>query len=560
MLSRSLLRVKGSIRAFSPCVNALHLTKAANSTSMGQVPHAFALINMKFSSESQSRYINDMVEMYSKPQINMTDLLISRHNFKNKALIYIDGDDLKTYTYEDCERLSSHLAILLADQGVQKGDRIAVMLPKSPQIVIAALALWRMGCIFVPLFAAFEKDAIRIRLSDSCAKIVITDTVNRDKFNFTSTEGLNVDFMTTIIDSKKDTKHNQYSLIRSSDVVFSLRNFEDKKGFDRYPSPVLISPADTICLLYTSGTTGLPKGVTIPAFSLASFHVYMEQGLGLQSDTTEHHGANLSQRYLSIADPAWAYGLYYNLIGPLLTGISLTYVAGVFDPHKVLRALADYKITHFAAAPSAYRALCAYDQSEKSSSSVRDEKEGIFSILRDNLQCASSAGEPLNPEIIDWWRGKMKGRTIADHYGQSEAGMMVNWHWADGLLAPKTQGITEEWTLKGSMGRGMDGFRMVCLKHEDGVVNGEILNEAGELAVDLSASPLMWFQGYLNNPERSREAFTACKKYYLTGDTVTQKGDNNNDSVFWFSSRKDDVIKSSGKKFDMLLVKYGSLR
>jgi acetyl-CoA synthetase len=503
-------------------------------------------------------YVDEMISMYSTPQINMTDLMINRHLESNPALFYLEEDDVtRTYSYADCERYSSQLSALLANKGLEKGDRVAVMLPKSPQLVFAALGLWRMGYVFVPLFAAFERDAIKIRLEDSGAKVVITDIINRNKFNFIFETDYDIDLVTTIIDSKLDTEVEQKTRILASDTVYSLANFQQQEFSSvNVSAPVTISPQDTICLLYTSGTTGLPKGVAIPAFSLASFHAYMEHGLGLQSSiTADHAGSPPSQlqshqRYLSIADPAWAYGLYYNLIGPLLTGIPPTYLSGSFDPQRLLKALETLEVTHFAAAPSAYRALCAYDQKNNEVSVTAAEKDSMFLKIKENLQCASSAGEPLNPEIIDWWRSKMSGRSIADHYGQSETGMTVNWHWADGLKAA-TEGMDgvdsiPEWTLKGSMGRSMAGFRMVCLAHTEGVVEREVMNEPGELAVDLTASPLMWFRGYLNNPHRSSEAISACKKYYLTGDTVTHKKDELSDNIFWFSTRKDDVIMQSG--------------
>ena len=489
--------------------------------------------------------------------------MIGRHIQSNPALHYVEDDVTTTYTYADCEQYSNQLALLLANQGLQKGDRVAVMLPKSPQLVMAALAIWRLGCVFVPLFAAFEQTAIKVRLEDSGARAVISDTSNRHKFDFTAN---NITKITTIIDNKLDTAAGQGSMISKWDVVYSLTSFQEQQQAATARAtqfPVHISPKDTICLLYTSGTTGLPKGVTIPAFALASFQAYMEHGLGLSlqppdTDTTiataddslHSTSAMPPQRYLSIADPAWAYGLYYNLIGPLLVGIPPTYLAGGFDPQKLLRALASGQITHFAAAPSAYRALCAYDQTEETTCALSENKAATFQQLQQHLQCASSAGEPLNPEIIDWWRTRMKGRSIADHYGQSETGMTVNWHWREGLLAPTdgegAEAMSQEWTLKGSMGKAMEGFRMVCVAHTEGVVDCEVRDEPGELAVDLTASPLMWFEGYLNNPQRTREALSACGQYYLTGDTVTVKEDDSGDDVFWFSSRKDDVIKSSG--------------
>jgi acetyl-CoA synthetase len=95
-----------------------------------------------------------MIEMYSQPEINMTELMIGRHLKSNPALHYVDDDLTTTYTHADCERYSNQLAALLAaHHGLEKGDRVAVMLPKSPQLVFAALGLWRMGLVFVPLFA-----------------------------------------------------------------------------------------------------------------------------------------------------------------------------------------------------------------------------------------------------------------------------------------------------------------------------------------------------------------------------------------------------------------------
>jgi acyl-coenzyme A synthetase/AMP-(fatty) acid ligase len=194
--------------------------------------------------------------------------------------------------------------------------------------------------------------------------------------------------------------------------------------------------------------------VSIPAFSLASFHVYMQLGLGLacgdidssvpscplspcatssapaltatvHTNPTTVHTIPGYQRYMSSADPAWAYGLYYNLIGPLLIGIPMTYLHGPFSTKRLVNALHKHSITHYASSPSAYRAIRADDVN--GSLGVSDEQ---WAAIAQTLQCASSAGEPLNTEIIEWWQSRMQGKVVADHYGQSEAGMMVNWHWA----------------------------------------------------------------------------------------------------------------------------------
>ncbi|CAE7770668.1 Acsm3, partial [Symbiodinium microadriaticum] len=423
------------------------------------------------------------------------------------------------------------------------------MLPKGPHIVIAALATWRLGAVYVPLFTAFGPEAIGIRLKDANANIVITDQANRSKFN-----GLVEELCLKMVSVSEDN-----SCLPHGDIAFSLDSLVRSNAY--VAPPVQISCSDDIILLYTSGTTGLPKAVSIPAVALASFHVYMQLGLGLSCGDIDSSVSSCPlppcassslttssryQRYLSTADPAWAYGLYYNLVGPLLIGIPATYLTGPFASSHVVRSLQNFKITHFASSPSAYRAIKADDVSGALGASDEDWRD-----IAETLQCSSSAGEPLNPEIIRWWQGRMSGKLIADHYGQSEAGMMVNWHWVDSPtcstigknLRLMSSGKEKSWIQVGSMGRSMPGFRLVVLNDED----QEVAEECGQLAVDLYHSPLMWFKGYRNDSERTQRAHSHTGRYYLTGDVVHME-ELAEIPTFWYSSRGDDVITSSGNR------------
>lgn len=382
-------------------------------------------------SKTKSIYVEEVLEMYSTPSLSIQHLLVTRHPSPNPALYYEDKATMEmlTLSYGDLDILSSQFATILSSLGVVKGSKIGVMLPKGPHIMIAALAIWRLGAVYVPLFTAFGPDAALIRLKDADAHVAITDESNRFKFEkLVSTLNLN---MVTVVDKEES--------LRSGDTPLSIESL--RSGAVPSIPPTKISSDEDIMLLYTSGTTGLPKAVPIPAFALASFHVYMQAGLGLACGDIEsavpscplpprvdssHPSGTRYQRYLSTADPAWAYGLYYNLIGPLLIGIPATYLSGPFSAPQLIGALSKHRVTHFASSPSALRAVKARDM--EGSLGVSDAD---WNSIASTLQCTSSAGEPLNPEVMKWWEGRLGGKVIADHYGQSEAGMLVNWHWLD---------------------------------------------------------------------------------------------------------------------------------
>jgi acetyl-CoA synthetase len=152
---------------------------------------------------------------------------------------------------------------------------------------------------------------------------------------------------------------------------------------------------------------------------------------------------------------------------------------------------------------------------------------------------------------------------LADHYGQSELGMLVNCHWGDCLLPGQSpHSLTATYPI-GTMGHAMPGYRCTTLSPEEvEIFPGRQQHEkncSGQLAIDISSSPLYWFQGYLNQPHRTAKCHSKSQQYYLTGDLVHQ-GQNPDDdltvpaavgrqeesSLFWYISRNDDIITSSG--------------
>ncbi len=380
---------------------------------------------------------------------------------------------------------AARFANLLKSRGIGPGDRVAVMLPRVPDLLIAAMGIWRAGAVYQPLFTAFGPKAIEHRLGTSQAKLVITDPVNRPKLN----DVPNAPLIAVITPVSGPAK------IAEGDIDLAAELAKQSADF----APVARNQDDLFLLMSTSGTTGLPKGVPVPIKALVAFRTYMTDAVDLRAGDI----------YWNIADPGWAYGLYYAVVGPLLLGHATTFFDGPFTVETTYKLILDHGVNNLAGAPTAYRLLIAAGA-------------GPASAVKGRLRVVSSAGEPLNPEVIRWFRENLDA-PIADHYGQTELGMCVNNH----------HGIAHEVRV-GSAGFAMPGFRMAVLDSQDKELGP---NVPGVLAVDVAKSPALWFKGYLKETTP-----TIHGGYYRTGDTVELEPSGH----ISFVGRADDVITSSG--------------
>lgn len=409
-----------------------------------------------------------------------------RHALPGRIALFWEGRDgsRSTWTFAQLKEASARFAAFLHGQGVRPGDTVAGLLPRTPELLITILGTWRLGAVYQPLFTAFGPKAIEYRLQASAARLVVTDAANRPKLD----EVPDVPAILTVSGPRGQG-------IRQGDFSFWAELEAQEASF----APVPRRADDPFLLMFTSGTTGPSKPLQVPLKAIVAFAGYMRQAIDLRPEDA----------FWNLADPGWAYGLYYAVTGPLALGHPTTFYDGPFTVESTCRIVRQYGITNLAGSPTAYRLLMA----------AREEVEGQ---LRGRLRVVSSAGEPLTPEVIRWFAERLQA-PIHDHYGQTELGMVLCNH--HGLDHP---------VHLGAAGYSVPGHRVVVVDEQ---LNELPPGQPGILAVDRRQSPLFWFQGYLGVPTR---AFAG--HYYLSGDTV----ERNEDGSISFIGRNDDVITTAG--------------
>lgn len=404
----------------------------------------------------------------------------------------------RDWTFAELKRRSSQFADVLSELGVGKGDRVACLLPRTPELLITILSVWRLGAVYQPLFTAFGPKAIEHRLALAKTRVVITDEANSSKL-------AGLEHLATII---------QVGATAGSDVRDFWSSLEGRK---EELKPTACDSQDPFLMMFTSGTTGLPKPMLIPLRAIAAFVAYMRDAVGLRE----------GDAFWNLADPAWGYGLYYAVTAPLAMGVTTVFHEASFSVDSTYATIAEYGITNLAGSPTAFRMLMA-------------DGPGKAETIKGQMRAVSSAGEALNPEIIRWFDQNL-GVTIHDHYGATELGMVLCNH--HGLDHP---------VRIGSAGYSTPGHRVVVLSPEGNELG---VGVPGELALDIAGSPLMWFTGY-----HGRETPALGDTYFRSGDTV----ELNDDDSISFVGRADDVITTSGYRvgpFDVesALLEHGAV-
>ncbi|WP_339193232.1 acetate--CoA ligase [Aeribacillus sp. FSL W8-0870] len=425
-------------------------------------------------------------------KINAAYEAIDRHADgakKNKvALYYRDANRDEKYTFEEMKELSNKAANVLKQYtDLQKGDRVFVFMPRSPELYFVILGAIKLGAIVGPLFEAFMESAVKDRLEDSEAKVIVTTKELLPRVP---------------IDELPALKH---VVVVGEDVKEEGKIIDFFAHFENASKDLEIEWVDRrdgLLLLYTSGSTGKPKGVLHVHNAMIQHYQTAKWVLDLKEEDI----------YWCTADPGWVTGTVYGIFGPWLLGVTNVIVGGRFSPDYWYETIEKYGVTVWYSAPTAFRMLM----------SAGDElvKKYNLSSLRHIL----SVGEPLNPEVIRWGM-KVFNKRIHDTWWMTETGghLICNYPCMD--IRP------------GSMGKPIPGVKAAII---DDHGNELPPNRMGNLAIKKGWPSMM--QAIWNNPEKYESYFIG--DWYVSGDSAYM----DEDGYFWFQGRVDDVIMTSGER------------
>lgn len=402
------------------------------------------------------------------------------------AMWWVDdhGNERK-FNFSDFKVRSSKLANVLKDQGIGKGDRVFLLLPRVPEWWESMLALMRLGAIIMPGTSQLKPKDIKYRFEASQGVAIITDEENAPKVDEIAAEIPQL--KTKIVVGNREGWLSFEELVSKASSDFTVENTRSD---------------DPAMLFFTSGTTGYPK---------MTVHTQASYGIGHQITGKYWLDLRPDDLHWNLSDTGWAKAAWSSFFGPWNMGaaVFVHHSTGKFDAKSTLEMLEKYPITTLCGPPTAYRVFV-----------LEDLKQYNFSTLR---HCVA-AGEPLNPEVIEVWE-EATGTIIRDGYGQTESVLLVG---SFPCLKVKY----------GSMGKPSPGFYVSVIDE-----NGNELEpgQEGDIAVRIKPNrPVGLFKEYWNDPERT--AATVRGDWYITGDRAVK----DEDGYFWFVGRADDVIISSG--------------
>ena len=398
-----------------------------------------------------------------------------------------EGDLAAQHSFWDLKAESNRFANVLRDLGLRRGDRVFLMLPRIPQWYMAVLGMIKMGVLPMPATTMCTPKDIEYRINTAEANLAITDTDGIGRVEEAAGNCPSLKTLMLVGDEKKGWSSYDQAMVEAS---LYLEEVQPTKSDD----PMLI--------YFTSGTVGNPKMV---------LHTQASYGLAHVVTAKYWHDLRHTDLQWTISDTGWAKAAYGKLFGQWKQGAAVLQhdARGRFDPALTLNLLERYGATSFCAPPTVYRLLVLEDLSKHD--------------LR-NLRHCTSAGEPLNPEVIKQWEDGT-GLMIYDGYGQTETVLLV----ANYRCLP---------VKSGSMGKPVPGFQIAIVDEEGVELPAE---EEGQIAVKVVPErPAGMFTGYWRDPETTSQVFQG--DWYLTGD----KAFKDVDGYFWFVGRADDVIISAG--------------
>ncbi len=398
------------------------------------------------------------------------------------ALFVKSANGFAPISYLDIARASNRLAHALAARGIGAGDRVAILAPQSPQVLVSHLAIYKLNAVAVPLSAVFGREAIAYRLQDSGAKGLITDAASLPK-----------------IPAHLDSLSLKICL---DGATFGVAGFDDLlAGASDAPLAIDSTPDDPALMIYTSGTTGQPKG------ALHAHRVLIGHVTG--QDFTHGFPPHPGDRMWTPSDWAWAGGLLNTLLPALAHGVPVVVQPpGKFDPEAAFALMAQAQVRNVFIPPTALKMMRSVPRPR--------ERFGF------ELRSVGSAGEALGAETFAWGRETL-GVSVNEFYGQTECNYVIGSSAALGVARA------------GATGKAVPGHEVAILRPDGTQCEA---GEMGQIAVR-APNPVM-FLGYWNRPEATAEKFR--HGWMLTGDVAQMDADG----YIHFQGRDDDIITSAG--------------
>ena len=462
---------------------------------------------------------------FSGGKLNVAYNCLDRHVKAGKgdivALIW-EADEpgkAKRYTYNDLLKEVSKVANAMKELGLKKGDRVTIWLPMIPELAIIMLACARIGVIHSIVFGGFSKEAVKDRIKDSDSKLLFTsdETVRSGKFYPKIADIVKIINDVPTIEQVIVVKRSGRDVPHTDKDIWYYDFIEGKSD---ECDPEQMDSEDTLFLLYTSGTTGKPKGVK---HTTAGYILY----------TSFSHRVVFNYKdgdiWYCTADIGWITGHSYIIYGPLANGATSLMFEGVPtypDVDRFWQICEDHKVTHFYTAPTAIRAIMRYGDDHVN-------KHDLSS-----LKVLGTVGEPINPEAWTWYH-RVVGKSqcpIVDTYWQTETGGFI-----------MTPIATATPTKPGSCCMPFFGIKPVIFDLEGNQVTEP--NEGGYFTIQNPWPGML--RDVWGNTERFKSTyFEKYPGYYYTGDGARR----DEDGYYWILGRLDDVIKVSGHRIGTMEV------
>ncbi len=451
---------------------------------------------------------------------NAVDRHVEQGRADQFALIYDSPvtNTLKKFTFRELRDEVAKFAGALAGQGVQKGDRVIIYMPMVPEAVIAMLACARIGAIHSVVFGGFAPRELATRINDAKPKLIVSAScgieVNRViKYKPLLDEAIDL--------SNEEAKPKNCIILQRPQETAPMTAGRDLDWADLMTTaqpvePVPVEATDPLYILYTSGTTGIPKGVV------------RDNGghlVAMQWSMQNVYGVKPGEVYWAASDVGWVVGHSYIVYAPLINGNTTILFegkpVGTPDPGAFWRVISEHNVSVLFTAPTAFRAI------------KRDDPTGEYVKKYDlsNFRTLFLAGERCDPDTLFWARNQLNVPVI-DHWWQTETG------WA---ICGNPIGVELLEVKPGSATVPMPGYDVQVVNEMGQPVEAD---EIGSIVIKLPLAPgnlpTLW-----NNDEGYKRSYlSAFEGYYSTADA----GFKDEDGYVWIMSRTDDIINVAGHR------------